>query len=316
VLFDLSARDISRRFSKSALFLSSSALCCLPLEMSAQAGPLDNVPFISVYGGYLFNEGNPNFNIVDDTTVDPFFIRPGGDGGMGGFEFGLPLSTGADARISGTAMFFDEATGATSFGGLGGATNSSGEQQLDLQYLDLELGYRPGVMNNLRLFAGPRVLHAGTDAEYDFASTFIGGSKTGSYDHDVNLWAGGARVGAEAALPLGSSGISLSLLGAGSALYAENEHHLSFDQTSTVFGATSGEASDTESRGVYNLEGAAGINLALGRTELELGYQVQQWWNLTTNINNPTAVPGTAGADGKGDFLTHGPMARFTIKLP
>jgi hypothetical protein len=66
---------------------------------------------------------------------------------------------------------------------------------------------------------------------------------------------------------------------------------------------------------VYNVEGSVALGYQLGNmAQLQVGYQVQQWWSLATRIY---------GADSQGrlqvsqsDVLTHGPFAKITVALP
>jgi hypothetical protein len=312
---------IAWRFSKSALFLSASALCLAPLSGAGRAGPLDNTPFVSMYGGFLFNESDSSVDFTGDGS-DTFLnalgqLDPGDDGVQVGVAIGAPLRSPAwdwQATLNG-AFFEDDNSSfvatAPDTGG-GSATNS-----FHYQYLDLELGYRPGVVpdGGLRLFAGPRLLHAATDLDYEVDVTLGGGGgKLGTYERVVDLWGMGARAGAEAAMPLGSSRASLSLLGAGSAIYARSDTDYSFDFVGTSSNA--GSTSDKDEHGVYSVEARAALNFAAtDRIDLQLGYQVQHWWDLTTTFADVESADTAITDVGHGDVLTHGPFARITVKL-
>jgi hypothetical protein len=237
-------------------------------------------------------------------------LTPGEDGAMFGIEVGRPLSPAFDVQASLTGFVFSEDEAEND------ADGASASNRFDYEYLDLELGYRPGVVKeSLRIFGGPRLLHAGNDIDYDLDGT---SGKVGSYDRDIDLWGGGLRLGAETMMPLGNSRASLSLMGAGSALLAHADHRYSFDFISN-FDEGAGEDSDDDWRGVYNLEALAAVNFAVtDRVNLQLGYQVQHWWNLTTTVGDVDSGDESIEEtdNGKGDFLEHGPMARVTIELP
>lgn len=312
--------SLAGRFRKQALFLSASALC-FGLPHSAGAQPLDNTLFFSVYGGYLFNESDDTVDFTSDddplgVPADTVFnllgqMSPGRDGGLFGVEAGGPLSPAWDWRIGlNGALFEDDRASSDDGFDVNNATNA-----FHYEYLDLALGYRPGFVpgGGLRLFGGPRVLHAVT--ELDYAAT--AGNKVGTYDRDVDLWAIGARAGAEAAIPVGASRASVWLSGAGSALYASSDVDYSFDFAGAPPAATAaGSDSESDSRGVYNFDAHAALNFAASdRVDLQLGYQVQQWWDLTTTFGAVESGDTTISDTGTGDVLVHGPFARMTIKL-
>ena len=66
-------------------------------------------------------------------------------------------------------------------------------------------------------------------------------------------------------------------------------------------------------RTVYNLEGSVALGYQLGNAaQLQVGYQVQQWWNLATRI---TAADSLGRLQvSQSDVLTHGPLPRSRFR--
>jgi hypothetical protein len=48
--------------------------------------------------------------------------------------------------------------------------------------------------------------------------------------------------------------------------------------------------------------------------QLQVGYQVQQWWSLATRINVADSQGNLQAS--QSDVLTHGPFAKITVSLP
>jgi hypothetical protein len=68
-------------------------------------------------------------------------------------------------------------------------------------------------------------------------------------------------------------------------------------------------------RTVYNLEGSVALGYQLGNAaQLQVGYQVQQWWSLATRINVADSQGNLQAS--QSDVLTHGPFAKITVSLP
>lgn len=339
---------LTGRFSRNALFLSASALCLAPIAaraadlplpapapVYAEMPPATGGPWISVYGGYLFNESD---TVADFTNGDEFDklgglgrLDPGDDGWTGGLEVGSPLVSGFDLQASFNAVYFDTDESRDS-GGLFfediplGEGEAHASSDFDYQYIDLELGYRPGIVGgNLRLFAGPRFLHAAQDIDYSYDNSIfipvmgIGEvDKFGNFDHDTELWGIGPRIGAEAGIPLGNSRASLNLAGAGSVIFSNVDHDYDFEFDK--LGADgSGDDDLDDSRTVYNLEASAAVSYNVtNAVSFELGYQGQKWWNLTTTLDEIDDGDADGSASvllSQGDVLVHGPFARITVKL-
>jgi hypothetical protein len=79
--------------------------------------------------------------------------------------------------------------------------------------------------------------------------------------------------------------------------------------------AGAGTTSSRTWRTVYNLEGSVALGYQFGNmAQLQVGYQVQQWWSLATRIT-------LADSEGRlqasqSDVLTHSPFAKITVTLP
>lgn len=311
------SQRLTGRFSRVALLLSASALCLGSLAAPVHAQTLENSLFASIYGGYLFNESDPNFDFDDDDDklggLDS--LRPGRNGHQIGGAFGVPLSERMDFRAAFTSESFRQDRDSDEFKVYDTDKLGVAESDFNLQYLDLELGYRPGVVGNgnLRLFAGTRLLHAFNNVDVDKLGTESDSEKLG---YQSETWGIGPRIGAEGGFQLGNSGVSLFMMGAGSAIFADVDRHAenSFGSIDEYF--VSIEDDDSDSRTIYNLEGKVALGYDLTRSiNFQIGYQAQQWWNLIDRSENAGSL-GLPDDDGSGDFLTHGPFGRITVKLP
>jgi hypothetical protein len=143
-------------------------------------------------------------------------------------------------------------------------------------------------------------------------------SKLGNFDHDVNLWGVGPRAGLQASVPLSQTPWSLNASASGSMIFSRVERHSTFNflQQNVPFDlAGIGDTTARTWRTVYNLEGSVALGYQLGNAaQLQVGYQVQQWWSLATRIN-------VADSQGRlqvsqSDVLTHGPFGKITVSLP
>lgn len=287
-------------------------LCLAPLP--GHAGPAENVPFVSLYGGYLFSDTDSNLSFADGDSYfsDLRDLDPGGNGGLVGVAIGGPINPAWDWRASFNAQFLgDDETSLSQ-------DNQVAEDRFNFQYFDLELGYRPGVIpeSNLRLFAGFRALRAANDIHYGYEDESDG--KLGRFDHDIDMVGIGPRIGADASIPLGNSGASISARGAASAIFTRVDHSFSFYEDALPF-PDEGRLDLDDNRTVYNLEASLAVDYAVSdRMSLSVGYQAQQWWDLATTVSNAGSDTGSSdfpGKIGSGDVLTHGPFARMTIKL-
>lgn len=293
------------RFSRAALLISVSALC-LGLASHARAQTAQNELFVSAYGGYLLNDSETNFDFDDAGKFgDLDSLSPGEDGHLIGGTIGVPLSERMDFRASLISRSFGDDE--TSFFDVATGDSQGGTASMAVRTFDLELGYRPGV-DRLRIFAGARLLNMSNRIDYfdlDVDPLF----ELSLYDYDIDLWGVGPRLGAEAVIPLGDSRVSLLLMGAGSAIFAEaDEDFIALD------GFLASE-SDSRGRTIYNLEGQVAIGYDMTDSiNLQVGYQAEQWWRLTSKFEEADENGGDY--DGGGDVLSHGPFARVTVKLP
>jgi hypothetical protein len=211
--------------------------------------------------------------------------------------------------------------------GVATSVNASASNRLWYQHLDLELGYRPPDWQSagLRLFVGPRILNARQRMHYDYNgfSDFDGVttlSKLGTFDHDVNLWGVGPRAGLQASVPLAQTPWSFNASASGSMIFSRVQRNFAFNFLQEGFAfvddvAGAGTTNSRTWRTVYNLEGSVALGYQLGNmAQLQVGYQVQQWWSLATRIT-------LADSEGRlqasqSDVLTHSPFAKITVTLP
>jgi len=280
-----------------------------------------NHGFLSFEGGLLFNNGQRNLSFEPN---DQFFgglnaLRPGYRiGFMGGVAFGWMVDPSWDwaVRFRHNSFATTEESSATAFA----------RNKLYYQSIDGEVGFylpmwRPA---NVRVFAGPRVLHANNQISYGYHTLTVdpfGGpfDKLGQYQHDVSLWGFGPRAGLEASLPLGDWPLTFNASGSGSVLFSRVDHRYDFSFRNEFFFTPnetgSGSTRDRSSRTVYNLEGS--VSIAYRPTPplaVHFGYQAAQYWSLNTTVVNAT-FRGPFQT-GRGNLLSHGPFVRLVFDLP
>ena len=279
-----------------------------------------NHGFLSVEGGLLFNGSQRNLSFAPD---DQFFgglnaLRPGHRiGSTAGIAFGWMVDPSWDwaVRFRHNNFGTSEETSPTAFA----------RSRLHYETIDGEVGFyvpmwRPA---NVRVFAGPRVLHSSNQISYGYNTLTvdpIGGpfDKLGQYQHDVSLWGFGPRAGLEASLPLGDLPLTFNASGSGSVLFSRVDHRYDFSFTNENFPigeSGSGSTHLRSSRTIYNLEGNVSIVYHIAPpVAVHLGYQAAQYWSLNTSILNPN-FRGPFQT-GRGNVLSHGPFVRFVFDLP
>ena len=304
--------------------LGASSYLCLALFLtdSAQVKAADNIgerpafvgkatfadrAFFSVEGGYWFNRSAKNlgFDLTDDELGGLAPLRPGRDGGMFGFAFGYSIDPVWDWRFAYRVNSFAKAN-ATDPG-----LSATASNEFWFQHFDLEIGYRLRSVAgaDVRIFAGPRLLNAHNHMSYGFVDR----SKLGTFDHDVELWGVGPRAGIQASFPLGQSSASLNVSGAGSVIFSQVDHRFVFNTSG--YGPGPGYSTTTASPTVYNVEGSVGVGFRINpKATVEIGYQAQQWWNLTSRVRDADKFGNFAS--GRNDVLVHGPVAKITVALP
>jgi hypothetical protein len=264
--------------------------------------------FFSVEGGYWFNRSAKNlgFDPTDDNLGGLAPLRPGRNGGTFGFGFGYSIDPVWDWRFAYRVNSFAKANATDP------DPSATASNKLWFQYFDLEFGYRPRSIAgaDVRIFAGPRLLNAHNHMSYGF----IDGSKLGNFDHDVELWGVGPRAGIQASFPLGQSPASLKVAAAGSVIFSHVDHRSIFASRTDV-GNFSGNSNTGSSPTVYNVEGSVGVGFRIHpKATVEIGYQAQQWWNLTNRVRDADKFGNFTS--GRNDVLVHGPVAKITVALP
>jgi hypothetical protein len=305
-----------------------------------KALPYQDRGFISVEGGYWFNrsERSLTFDPSDDLVNVLPPVKPGRNGWTAAIAFGRTFGPQWDWAVAYRYTSLNTKSVAGSrfevldppFGSQ--SVNASASNRLRYQHLDLELGYRPPEWQSagVRLFVGPRVLNARQRMQYDYSGfeevfipfpepgEFVTFSKLGNFDHDVNLWGVGPRAGLQASVPLGQTPWSFNASGSASMIFSRVNRDFTFNFLIENFPFDDSVAGTTSSRTwrtVYNLEGSVALGYQLGNmAQLQVGYQVQQWWSLATRIT-------LADSEGRlqvsqSDVLTHGPFAKITVTLP
>lgn len=303
-----------------AQLLGATSLLCLALALSdaVQAEPYERPgyydrSFVAFEGGYLFNGSGKNVDFDQTGFLSGLpALAPGRDGGMFGVSFGRPIDPYWDWAFAWKYNSFGTANASTS--------ENFASNQFRLQHFDLEFGYRPQTANvvDVRFFGGLRVLNARDRIHYGYDTTKIGFDKLGDFDHKIDLWGFGPRGGLQATLPLGNSPAFLNLSGAASAIFTQETHRYDFSFSMETPGlpiAGNGLSRIHNSPTVYNLEGSVTVGFRVSPTAtFQIGYQAQQWWNLVPKIGN--ADDEGSFQPGRGNVLSHGPVAKITIALP
>jgi hypothetical protein len=107
--------------------------------------------------------------------------------------------------------------------------------------------------------------------------------------------------------------MTFDVSGAGSAIFALVKDDYAYSYSTTVSG--SGGAETERHPIIYGLEGKAGLTYHMsGSTAVEVGYQVQQWYNLATNVTMADDAGGYVA--GHSNVLVHGPFGKITVALP
>ena len=334
-----------------ARLLSASSYFCLALVLTdsvpvaaadlggrpafvGKAAPYQDRGFISVEGGYWFNgsESSLAFDRADDLVRVLGPTRPGSNGWTAAIAFGRTFGPQWDWAVAYryTSLKTNSVAGSSlqafgpPFGG-SGSVSASASNRLWYQHLDLELGYRPPEWQSaaVRLFVGPRILNAHHRMQYEYSGltpdTPVGDfSKLGNFDHDVNLWGVGPRAGLQASVPLAQTPWSFNASASASMIFSRVQRDFTFNFLQENFPFDTSGAGATNShtwRTVYNLEGSVALGYQLGNAaQLQVGYQVQQWWNLATRITTADSLGRLQVS--QSDVLTHGPFAKITVSLP
>jgi Legionella pneumophila major outer membrane protein precursor len=325
-----------------AVFLANSELV-EAADMGARpsfvgkAAPYQDRGFISVEGGYWFNgsESSLAFDRGDELVNVLGPTRPGRNGWTAAIAFGRTFGPQWDWAVAYryTSLKTDSVAGSRfeaslSFPPTTESTSASASNRLWYQHLDLELGYRPPEAQSagIRLFVGSRILNARQRMHYEYSQLatqsfdgFNTASKLGTFDHDVNLWGVGPRAGLQASVPLAQTPWSFNASASASMIFSRVQRDFAFnflkEDFSPFVDSGAGATSYRTWRTVYNLEGSVALGYQLGNAaQLQVGYQVQQWWSLATRIY-------VADSEGhlqasQSDVLTHGPFAKITVALP
>jgi len=294
-----------------------------------KAAPFQDRGFFSLEGGYWFNGSQSSlaFDRGDEFVNVLGPLKPGRNGWTAAIALGRTVVPQWDWAVAYryTSLNTNSTTGSRVEPLSGEFVNASASNRLRYQHLDLELGYRLPGWESVRLFVGPRVLNARQQMHYDYngIENFDGFStltKLGNFDHDVNLWGVGPRAGLQASVPLAQTPWSFNASASGSMIFSRVERDFTFNflQEGAIIFPTVSDAGVTNSRTwrtVYNVEGSVSLGYQLGNmAQLQVGYQVQQWWGLATSIT----VADSQGRlqASQSDVLTHGPFAKITVSLP
>ena len=194
----------------------------------------------------------------------------------------------------------------TNHSALGTLTNA-----FDYETMDFEVGYRPALPDsmNVRLFAGVRGLHYKDSIS---ASAVASGGSGGSggpdkigygVDYSEEFFGVGPRLGVEVSAPIGDSMFGVSGMVAGAALFGTARQDVSVWSGGGLPISLPGAE---ESRVVYNLEAALGLDMHLDpATTVTLGYRTEGLFGIGSTSGGPSV--------GDSDTRwTHGPTLKLT----
>lgn len=338
-------RSLTRRLMGASSYLCLALLLNRPAPAAAQSA--DPPPaiinrnaanfhdhwFFSLEGGYAINGGPSNLAFA---PADPKFsnlspLRPGTDGGFAGATIGHTMGPEWDAALSYHATLFGKANenvvapGAVGLPVLTSTIAATASSSLWYQTFDAEVGYHPPawLAENVRIFFGPRILtgHSGINYDFNNPGTDTGPGtfdKLGNFSHDIDLAGIGPRAGFEASVPLAftTAPVTFDLSGAGSVIFTTvKDDYAFFSSAPAGFPAVTGGTDSVHYPIVYGLEGKAGLTYHMNSaTALEVGYQMQQWYNLATSVTMADDLGGYVA--GRSNVLVHGPFGKITVELP
>lgn len=307
-----------------ARLLGGASLLCLTL-LAAEPVRADDVAtpakrtasfyerfYISLEGAQLINRSPDNLDFGPTlSAMAP--MTPGGNGAMAGVAIGGMIDPTWDWRVAWHGNWLSTTNSAgTSPNPISGINTVTASDKLWFQTFDGEVGYRIPSLPAVRLFVGPRVLNATNRIDY----TDNGTGKLGNFDHRTALSGGGPRGGFEATVPVdGNAFVTMS--GSGSVIFARRSHDFTFNYFDTAANPTSGSGVTNFDRSVtvYNVEASAALGYRFTpNSTVQIGYRVQQWWNLVPQVSAATIDGGFKS--GEGDVLVHGPFAKITVALP
>lgn len=304
---------------KRTLLLGASSHLCLALLLcapaQAQSLTVPHALILSVEGGYVFNRSERNLGFPESDAI--FGTLPGLKPGHNGQTFAVNLAWRFEGPWDAAFGFRHTFLGTSRSTGETAIYTTDASNRLQYQEFDLELGYRlaPWRGADIRLFGGPRIVHADSEINYGLQDKLFS-NKLGRFNQDTSLWAFGPRAGLEASVPLGDplghGPITFNASGSGAVLFGFTRERFGFNQSRFLF-SSEGASSRRENRVVYNLEGSVSLGYRLaGTIDIQIGYRASHYWNLGTGLTGDSS--GTFALT-RSNILTHGPFARLVLPL-
>lgn len=246
-------------------------------------------------------------------------IRFGSSWDIGLLYSGLK-TTGKDPRID--AYPFRNLYAINTIGTFAGpltADFAQARSEFTYNVVDFEAGYTLNLGRaDIRLFAGVRyadTLHNVNARIYTLAGQH-------NFDRDVDQWGIGPRLGFEAAVPVGSGGLHLTIGGSASALFGDRERTDTVFSTNIPGGGFLTRTSE-DSNTLYNADAEVGIGygVELGNARsilITLGYRGEGWWDVTDTSTGGIAIPSGGSStfgDQEEDMFFHGPFLRGMLNF-
>ena len=196
--------SIKRRLA--VRLLAAASMLGIAAILSPGANAQETGSHISFTGAYLFNESASSAEFVDKFG-DLASVDPGKDGYQEVSNSVSTITPNGTGASPGNFVFLKTDKEETE--------DHKATNDLDFQYFDVEFGYFPTDTNNVRLFAGLRVLNSENDVSFeDFEDKF------GDFRKFSSGYLGiGPRVGFGAILPLDDSIFSFKANAAASVLF-------------------------------------------------------------------------------------------------
>ena len=267
----------------------------------------------SLEGRYLMSDGDRTSQLNAIPLFAPIAtsVPPGGDGGGGKVALGYRFASPWDVHFAASENQLGEVTDTTSvvflynrFVGFQQRSTASADYQL----LDFDAGYNFVLGGtDLRLSGGLRYAHFNENYSDTF-SYIYGPFGLPTFDYRRVKFSGlGPLIGARARVPLGASRFAVIGAAGGSVLFG--------DRTSQETNSTFGTVNLRNERGVYELEGELSLAYSFGGAWTgEIGYRVEQWWNVVDTRTSFFISPVLAsGNHSDGNLLTHGPFLRVDL---
>jgi Legionella pneumophila major outer membrane protein precursor len=199
-------------------------------------------------------------------------------------------------------------------GGSASADNAIATAKIDSTVIDVDAGYhiQPSRNVDFKLIAGLRIANIGQN----MSAVYSGGSFDpipGTFVASQQFRGLGPRVGGEARVALGA-GFSVYGRGSGSLLFGDQES----DVMETAQGVPVADFKVKRKQTVPVIDAAIGLDWSTklgqnGKLLAGVGYEYQQWFNLTRNVRYTDASAPGGFVENRGDLSMQGFFAKLGL---